>query len=68
MTIAITGATGSLGRLVIDELLWLTTGLQVVPFLDPKTTPPINQVRIIDTVLDRIRNLNRRPAVVPTGL
>ena len=54
--------------LVIDELLWLTTGLQVVPFLDPKTTPPINQVRIIDTVLDRIRNLNRRPAVVPTGL
>lgn len=52
--------------LVVDELLWLTTGLQVVPLLDPKTTSPINQVRIVDTVLDRIRNLNRRPVAVPT--
>lgn len=51
--------------LVVDELLWLTTGLQVVPLLDPKTTSPINQVRIVDTVIDRIRNLNRRPAEVP---
>lgn len=51
--------------LVVDELLWLTTGLQVVPLLDPKTTSPINQVRIIDTVIDRIRNLNRRPVAVP---
>ena len=50
--------------LVVDELLWLTTGLQVVPLLDPKTTSPINQVRIIDTVLDRIRHLHRLPAAV----
>jgi len=50
--------------LVVDELLWLTTGLQVVPLLDPKTTPAISQVRIIDTVLDRIRNLNWQPATV----
>jgi len=50
--------------LVIDELLWITTGLHVVPLLDAKTTPPINQVRIIDTVLDRIRILERRPAQV----
>lgn len=53
--------------LVVDELLWLTTGLQVVPLLDAKTTPPINQVRIIDTVLDRIRNLNRRAVAAPVG-
>ena len=51
--------------LVVDELLWLTTGLQVVPLLDPKTTPAISQVRIIDTVLDRIRNLNWSPVTVP---
>lgn len=43
--------------LIVDELLWITTGLHVVPLLDPKTTPPINQVRIVDTVLDRIRSL-----------
>lgn len=53
--------------LVVDELLWLTTGLQVVPLLDPKTTSPINQVRIIDTVLDRIRDLHWRPVAVPAG-
>lgn len=53
--------------LVIDELLWLTTGLQVVPLLDPKTTPPIHQVRIVDTVLDRIRDLQWRPAAVPAS-
>jgi len=35
-----------------------------VPLLDPKTTSPINQVRIVDTVIDRIRNLNRRPVAV----
>jgi len=46
--------------LIVDELLWITTGLHVVPLLDPKTTPPINQVRIIDTVLDRIRSLAPR--------
>lgn len=50
--------------LVVDELLWLTTGLQVVPLLDPKTTPAISQLRIVDTVLDRIRNLNWRPVAV----
>lgn len=50
--------------LVVDELLWLTTGLQVVPLLDPKTTPAISQLRIVDTVLDRIRNLNGRPVAV----
>lgn len=53
--------------LVVDELLWLTTGLQVVPLLDPKTTPAISQVRIVDTVLDRIRNLSWRPVSVPTA-
>ena len=53
--------------LVIDELLWLTTGLQVVPLLDPKTTPPIHQVRIIDTVLDRIRSLSPRSVAVSAG-
>lgn len=53
--------------LVIDELLWLTTGLQVVPLLDPKTTPPINQVRIVDTVIDRIRSLSPRPVSVTAG-
>lgn len=53
--------------LVVDELLWLTTGLQVVPLLDPKTTSPINQVRIVDTVIDRIRNLNRAPVAAPTA-
>jgi len=52
--------------LVVDELLWLTTGLQVVPLLDPKMTPAINQVRIIDTVLDRIRNLSPNPIAAPT--
>lgn len=63
-------ASGEIGEnvataLVVDELLWLTTGLQVVPLLDAKTTPPVNQVRIIDTVLDRIRNLEHRSVAVP---
>lgn len=53
--------------LVVDELLWLTTGLQVVPLLDAKTTSPINQVRIIDSVLDRIRSLDRRPVAATLG-
>lgn len=53
--------------LIVDELLWLTTGLQVVPLLDAKTTPPINQVRIIDTVLDRVRAFERRSVAVPSS-
>ncbi|CAN5123924.1 TetR/AcrR family transcriptional regulator [soil metagenome] len=47
--------------LIVDELLWLTTGLQVVPLLDAKTTPAVNQVRIIDSVLDRVRAAHRLP-------
>ena len=52
--------------LIVDELLWITTGLHVVPLLDPKTTPPINQVRIVDTVLDRIRSLSPQSVTART--